>query len=656
MVKPMQTWAEPRPLSQVRADDLTRANVVFAEGGYLYRTTGEHLTNGGMGAVYLLQRMPTSAPDAEMAIEQVVGKTFHANYLYQLRTDEVTRRDHRTNLAAMTRIAGLDHPNLLPTYLSQPIADNHLIVTPRKHETLLEAVAQNELTPRRRVELLMQAVRALGALHEQRIIHRDFTLRNILLDPDQRVAYLFDFDLAMSLDEIGSVTYKDHYRGRIFGSPGYSVAPETLDPALMESAITQRLDVFALGGAIYGLFTDVTVYGPTEDMWGLLVSIAEGVVVGGKSRLQYQETVPEPVRPIIERCLERDPGNRAGSVSQILSELEKVLTHLDDGRRDSSTYHSIHTLPPTLEEASDRVDSVLRSRTDQTVTKAVIEIVDQALTRYGYHVDKSLGRVKRHPIFLASPDPELVALGRFQDTNLFPKIVTAQNLNQAQNPNAVLDAWFGRYLPILKSVRQGLLTTLYRAVFDEYTGMLLLFSEYVADPRFGQDLDPHDLTLDEALGLGYLVSRQVQQLHGHGLAHNNVRARALLLKGSRETRKVYPAMVGLVEPSMEPAALAADVRGLAGLILRWIRPERVEALEPPRRARIDEIRGQLAAIGFNDTVAPGSIDQLLELVADGLSTINFNFGVLRDNMGDLDDYALMLVSHPLYGRLWDQPQ
>lgn len=645
----MATWNEPVPVAQLRSEELGQEGVVFEGAEFLYRTTGEHLTDGGMGSVYFLERRSRDRD----AIEPVVGKIFHQNYLYQLRTDDVTRRDHQTTLNAMTHIAVTDHPNLLPTYLASPIADNHLFVTPRKAETLLEAVAKNELTTRRKVELLMQAMRALGSLHEQRIVHRDFTLRNILIDADTRKAYLFDFDLALSLDEIGPVTYRTHYRGRIFGSPGFSVAPESLDPALMESAITHRLDIFAVGAALHGLFTDETVYGNTQDMWGLLVSIADGVVVGGNSRINYKETVPPLVRPVIERCLERDPGNRAGSVSSVLSELDGILDRLDDGRRDSSTYHS--TLSVRLQQSAmgDRLGEVLKTRTDPTVNAAVIQIADGALARHGYQIDKSLGRVKGHPIFLASPLPELLAHGKFSDTNTFPKIVTAQNLNLAPDPQAVLDGWFGHYLPILKNAREGLMTTLYRAVFDEETYQLLLFSEFVSDARFGPDLDPHDLTLEEAFGLGYLVTQQVARLHAQGLAHNNVRARSLLLKGLRDTRDVHPAMLGLVEPSMNPQAIVADICQLAGLVLSWIRPIRVEALDQRHRIRIDEIRSHLAALAFNEQVIPRGIDELTELLADGLSVLNFNFGVLRENMGDLDDYALMLVSHTLYGRLWD---
>jgi serine/threonine protein kinase len=116
----------------------------------------------------------------------VVGKTFQVQYLNQLRSDEVTRRDHATNLSAVSRIAGLSHPGLLPIYCVSPIADNYLFITPRMGVTLLEAISRHKLTPRQRTTLLMQALDALGHLHEVRLLHRDFTLRNILLDDRPR--------------------------------------------------------------------------------------------------------------------------------------------------------------------------------------------------------------------------------------------------------------------------------------------------------------------------------------------------------------------------------------------------------------------------------------------------------------------------------------
>jgi hypothetical protein len=206
-------------------------------------------------------------------------------------------------------------------------------------------------------------------------------------------------------------------------------------------------------------------------------------------------------------------------------------------------------------------------------------------------------------------------------------------------------------LPTLRAARRGL-TSLYNVVPDESSGHLFLFSEYIAEPRFGPQLTNQDIGVDEALGLGYLVTKQVGQLHERGMAHNNVSAGALLFRGDPETRLVHPAMIGLVEPSLEPSAMAADVQRIAELTLSWIRPLRVEALPASARNRVDTLRTQLASIGFDDRQAPPPIDGLGAMISDAIAGIDYNFSVLRDSGGDLVEYLRLVVSHRLFGRLW----
>jgi hypothetical protein len=266
-------------------------------------------------------------------------------------------------------------------------------------------------------------------------------------------------------------------------------------------------------------------------------------------------------------------------------------------------------------------------------------------------VQRAMGRVKGYPIFMAVPNAELVATGQFPDSNLYPKIVTAMALAEEPDAAGTVDTWMGQYLPILRAARQGLLTPLHRVVHDEPSHYLFLFSEYVDDPRFGPALDSHDLSLEESFGLGYLVAVQVQRLHSRGMAHRNVCAASLLLKGLRESRRVHPAMVGIVSPSLDPAELAADVRDLAALMISWLRPTRIEEAEAVYHERLSDVHRRIAEMADGGAGAR-TIGDFLDAVADGLSAIDFNFGVLRENEGDLNAYALLLVSHALYGRLW----
>ena len=641
-----ERWGEPRPFEALTAADFEREGVVFEHGDHLFRTLGTRLGQGGMGNVFALERMGIHS--AVLVTEPVVGKTFRPEYLAQLRSDEVTRRDHATTMAALSRIAAISSPGLLPIYLVTPIRDNYLFVSPRKAGTLLEAIARGTLTPRRRVELLVQALGGLTALHDAGLVHRDFTLRNILTDDRHGRAFLFDFDLALPLDEVARTSYKERYQGRIFGSPGCSVPPESISPNLTDSMITQRLDVYAVGGALFSLFTDRLPYGESVDMWGLLFRIAEGVVFHGESRVAYPDTVPESLRPVIDRCLEWDPGHRYGSVREVVRDLEPRIAGLTV-QRARRPYVSTPRRP-TVDRAA-RLLTLVTGRADEDVSEAEIDAADRAVAAYGYQLEKSLGRVKGYPIFIAAPSPELVALGQFPDANTYPKLVTAIDLQKVEGRDALVADWLGRFLPVLHSVRQGMMPALYRVVHDQPSQHLLLFTEVVNDPRFGTDLERHDLTLAEVMGIGFLIARQVGRLHEHGIAHNNVLPASLLLKGLRETRQVQPAMVGLVGPSLEPGARAEDVRNLAKLVMSWIRPARVEAVEPRLRPRIDNVRNCLATAAFSEGEVP-PIDWLVQVLSEGLCVIDANFDILRRNAGDLEAHALLLESLPLYSRLW----
>jgi serine/threonine protein kinase len=551
-------WSDPVELRKISARALRERGTVFQHEDYIYLTTGEELGQGGMGTAYVCLRRPV---DAENQVEEVVAKVFHDEYLYQLRTDAVTREDHKSVLENLGTITKISHPHLLPTYIADTIADNFLAVSPRKASTLHELVATDAIGERTRVELLIGAIRGLGALHDIGVIHRDFTLRNILVDGAKKGAFLFDFDLSLCLADVRGQTYRDRYQGRIFGSPGYSVAPEILDAVLMDCEITPRLDVYAVGGALFNLFTDQLPYGPTEDMWGLLLRISDGIVFKQESRVVYPASIPMALRPVIEHCLERNPSDRYASTNALISALEGVLEHLDE--EPTSVEPRGQTLRYGGIPKSQRVKQVVRARRDATVSEGTIWSIDEVLHSFGYEIQRSLGRVKDYPIFLAAPDPELVAAGRFPDVNTYPKIVTVLDLSKTKNPVQVVDLWLGGYLPILRSARQGLLTSLYRVAHSgDY---LLLFSEFVDDARFGTDLDDIDLSLVEALCIAHLVACQVKRLHRRGMAHNNISPNSLLLKGDKVNRTVRPAMVGLVAPSMETADMVADVRKLAEL-------------------------------------------------------------------------------------------
>jgi hypothetical protein len=196
-----------------------------------------------------------------------------------------------------------------------------------------------------------------------------------------------------------------------------------------------------------------------------------------------------------------------------------------------------------------------------------------------------------------------------------------------------------------------MMTTLHKVILDTNTGSLLLFSEFIDDPRFGGQLTDVDLHVDGSLGLGFLITRQVAVLHENGMAHNNIHPGALLFKAATESRMAQPAMIGLVEPSLANEAMVADIRAMASMILSWLRPARILALNSRTRPHFDEVRGRLSALA-TDRDGSARVDELLACVSDGLALVDFNFSVLRDAGGDLEEHAQLVLSHRAYHLLW----
>jgi hypothetical protein len=100
--------------------------------------------------------------------------------------------------------------------------------------------------------------------------------------------------------------------------------------------------------------------------------------------------------------------------------------------------------------------------------------------------------------------------------------------------------------------------------------------------------------------------------------------------------------------------MSSDVRALAAMVNGWIRPLRIEAMPSHAKPPFEELRRQLAAWAYDPSHAPPTIDLLMASLSDALSQIDFNFSVLRDSGGDLQEHALLILSHRLYHLLWPE--
>src|SRR5262249_18597951 len=148
----------------------------------------------------------------------------------------------------------------------------------------------------------------------------------------------------------------------------------------------------------------------------------------GRSKVFYPEGFPTQLRSVIEGCLERDPSQRFPSVPAVIQELRGMLRELNDDRPRDSRKRIEQT---SAEHARQHaIQSMVVEVPAPTITGEIIANAERAVYAWGYNVERSLGRVRGHPIFLASPRPDLVSSGQFPDANIFPKLVTVIDLTK----------------------------------------------------------------------------------------------------------------------------------------------------------------------------------------------------------------------------------
>ncbi len=106
------------------------------------------------------------------------------------------------------------------------------------------------LTPVQGLKIFAQIARALGAIHDAGVIHRDLKPHNVMFR-DQNHLAIVDFGGAKSLDDTGGLTKVGH----VVGTPNY-MSPEQV----MGYPLDARSDLYALGVILHQLLTGRTLY------------------------------------------------------------------------------------------------------------------------------------------------------------------------------------------------------------------------------------------------------------------------------------------------------------------------------------------------------------------------------------------------------------
>ena len=215
--------------------------------------------------------------------------------------------------------AQLDHPNIVKVLDFGQLEDGQLFLAMEflEGESLESLINSSGAIPESRaIPILIQIARALECSHKNNVLHRDVKPSNVSIVKDEKgkdLAKVLDFGTAkLKESEDQSLTKT----GSSIGTPTY-MSPE----AAQGQKLTTTCDIYSFGCLMYELLTGERPFVGNSSFETMYMHINEEAP---KLSQKIATESIEELEEIVRLCMEKDPGNRIQTFSEIIAHLEPL--------------------------------------------------------------------------------------------------------------------------------------------------------------------------------------------------------------------------------------------------------------------------------------------------------------------------------------------
>jgi eukaryotic-like serine/threonine-protein kinase len=265
-----------------------------------YEITGP-IGAGGMGEVY---RARDERLGREVAIK-VLPREVTAD------ADRLARFEREARSAS-----ALNHPNIVTIHeFSSREGEVWMVMELVRGESLRERLERGAVPPRELFSVASAIADGLAAAHEAGLVHRDLKPENIML-PEEGPPKILDFGLARSFSPSAMPEAPTEAQlsrtGAILGTAAY-MSPEQA----RGERVDFRSDQFSFGLILHEMASG-------QHPFRRATSFETLTAILNEEPPPVSEKLPEPAQWIIERCLEKKPGDRYGSTRDLARDLGRL--------------------------------------------------------------------------------------------------------------------------------------------------------------------------------------------------------------------------------------------------------------------------------------------------------------------------------------------